>query len=552
MGYFTNNDGVWMDGDPPTKILDVRLDIIDVGQTSDGHCATIKWTTQRGTEFTKTVPLTLFGDRHKARDWLLSNAIMPAAGPDSFVAFGTDRLRKILAERDPTRISNSFGWRDDGAFILGRNEIRADTVHSARIDESMVQPAMTDGLMPKGSLDAWADATREFTGFHPQAFSLLASLAAPVLDIMQVSGCVLSVAGPANTGKTTAMNYAMSVWGLPGSLVIAADSTLNSRGAKLRCAKNIPIGIDDLSRHIREVNGLMYMVANGKEKSRATVTGAVRDGGEWCTVLYVTTNFPLLDLPRRELGEAERRRIVELVADKPFDRQAAVRLNNTMRENYGVAAIPYVQYLMRNREDVKKRGLAYWDEFSEMFQIPEANRFGSWLLAAASVAGDIATHLGLIKFDHRQAIDFVGKELSDHGHSIQVDTLSALHLDDMLVDYTRQNFHRLSVIKNDKFVQLPEDLEGILGCYDINGRTLRIKAAPLRAWMIEQGGIAGYDWRTWIKSHRFNFQAAKLHPHEGGVSRCLMYREFTHRLPVAINKEGKYGVLPKDPAPSPQ
>lgn len=550
MVFYTNKDGVWIEGDPPIRVLDVPFDILEVGQTSDGHNATVKWTTPRGTEFTRSVPLTLFGDRNKARDWLLSNAIMPSSGVDNFVAFGTDRLRKILAERDPTRISSAFGWRDDGAFILGRNEIRADTTHTARVDESMVQPSMIDGLAEKGSIDAWAEATRVFDGFHPQAFSLLASFAAPILDVMQVSGCVLSMAGPANTGKTTAMNYAMSVWGLPGSLVIAADSTLNSRGAKLRCAKNIPIGIDDLSRHIREVNGLMYMVANGKEKSRATVTGAVRDGGEWCTVLYVTTNFPLLDLPRRELGEAERRRIVELIANKPFDRQSAVHLNNTMRDNYGVAAVPFIQYLIRNREDVKKRGLAYWDELSELFHIPEANRFGSWLLAAASVAGDICAHLGLIKFDHRPVIDYVGKELSEHGHSIQVDSLDATHCDQLLFKYVRENFDRISVIKNDKFVQVPDDLDGILACVDINGRTLRAKAAQLRAWMIEQGGISSMDWRAWIRYHKFNFQTAKVHQHAGGATRCLMYREFTNRLPVAIDKDGKYGVLPKDPAPS--
>ena len=500
--WIISDDGIYEAGPEPRKILDVRIEFSDVGESSGGHTATVKWVTSGGRRHTRRLPLTLLGDKSKLRDWLYANAIIPTGPVESVMAYGRDKIRELLTQADPVSLSKSFGWRGESAFVLGNRDIQANSVSTSRLDDGIAFETI-DGLRPNGTLDAWAAGTEIFSNpdFKAHAFVILASLAVPILDIMSVQGCVLSLAGPAGTGKTSVMNYGLSAWGHPSALVIAPNSTLNARGAKLEQAKNIPIGIDDLSAHMREINGMMYMVANGRGKSRSNINGDVKEPGNFCTVMMITTNFPMMDLNKRELGEAERRRLIEMPVRTPMPRATAVKLNQVMQENYGVVALPYIQYLIRNRDIVKKRALSHWKNICDNSGIPDASRFGTWLLAAATTAGEIATELGLIRFDPSPVIEYTISELASHSEGIEPEIIGVDAVTEMALDYTIANQDKIHVKIGTKYFGNPLEPMDSLGVFIPEKRELRLRTKALRYHLVKECGISEMDWRQWAKQH---------------------------------------------------
>jgi len=493
------DDGIY-EAEGLRKILDVRLEFSDVGQSSDGHTATATWLTSGGRKNVRRLPLTMLGDKSKLRDWLYANAIIPTATVEAVMAYGKDKIRDLLTQSDPIALSKSFGWRSESAFVLGNREIHANSTNASRLDDGIPADTIAQ-LNPRGSIDQWIAATEilEHPGYRAHAFILLASLAAPILDIMGVQGCVLSLAGPAGTGKTSAMNFGLSVYGHPNALVIAPESTTNARSSKLSQAKNIPIGIDDLSAHMREINGMMYMVANGRAKSRSNMHGDVREAASFCTVMMITTNYPMMDLTRRELGEAERRRLVEIPIRVPMERPDVVRLNHTMQENYGVVALPYIQYLVRNRATIKDQALKSWQNICENTSIPDASRFGTWLLAAAETAGNIAQGLGIIKFDPAPVLKFAIAETDSHSESIEAEVLEVEEVDEMVFDYVMRHHDQISIKIGTKVYGHPGDSKEFLGSFLADKRELRLRTKPLRKYLVSKLGISTGDWRTWAR-----------------------------------------------------
>ena len=498
----------------PIPILDVPLRFIEVGQTASDSGATVQWTTSQGVKHTKLMPLTTIAEPASAKEWLLRNAIIPIGDVKHFMKYGTDALRDLLQNSDPTAIVDQFGWRGQDAFALGNRLITADGVLDGKIDNT-VPGTMVRALASKGSLDKWTAATAllDTDDYRMHAFAVLCALASPMLTVMDVQGCVLSLAGPANTGKTTAMNYGMSAYGAPSGLVFSPDSSQIARGIMLRCAGNLPVGLDDLSRRTRDVNGLMYMVANGQDKVRGRIDGSARDAGSWRTVMIVTTNYPLMDLDTQTLGEAERRRVIEVPVFKPLSREVAMELNRVMQENHGVAAEPILRYIIQHWSALRDKALAYWNELASDKDIPEANRFGIWLLTAAKIVGDIATELGAIRFDAGKTMAAAINAFKNHAAMVVESVITPTHIQELMAQFMTEHNSQLTRYRGGRFEnieQIDRSLK-IVGCIDFDNNVVRIPIATVKEYAAKHH-IPLSSLREWAKVFRVDSINKRISP----------------------------------------
>jgi hypothetical protein len=248
--------------DPPVQILNVPMYIARIGRVDGETVAAVTWRTRAGNWRAADMPLSTLSEPRAIRSWLLNQSIVGTwTDKEKFVAmYLTDYIQKMQETADPVTVASQFGWQNSTEFLLGAMKLSSTSMLNT-------------------------------PGYEAQAFTLLAGLAAPLMNIIEVPGAVLSLAGASGTGKSTVCKLALSVYGDPSSLMLSPDSTFVAKNAMMRTANNLPVGIDDLSgKHSKDLGGLMYMAANGKAKERGDVHGNLRKMDAWQTVLLISTN----------------------------------------------------------------------------------------------------------------------------------------------------------------------------------------------------------------------------------------------------------------------
>lgn len=128
------------------------------------------------------------------------------------------RVLRYLASSNPAtryRVAIQTGWTDAaGAFVLPTRTL-GGTSSSERIVFQPDRYSPTSGsVRAGGTLKGWqTDVAARCVGNPVLAFWLSASLAAPLLYILELEGGGFHLFGPTSKGKTTAEQVAASTWG---------------------------------------------------------------------------------------------------------------------------------------------------------------------------------------------------------------------------------------------------------------------------------------------------------------------------------------------------
>lgn len=271
--------------------------------------------------------------------------------------------------RLPMRIlSGQMGWQNHGelGFLCGE-------LHIPAIDESTdvttpsavaFQPAdvgnqaVVAGLKRKGSLPKWIDAVRSVSGLSRVMFTLYASFASVLIEILGASNFAVDIAGETSCGKTTALRLAASVWGNPdetssGSVVSSWDST--RVGVERRCdaLRNIPTILDDTktARDKPCIEQVLYEFVSGHGRIRGSEKGLAATG-TWKACLISSGESPLTAYSK---SGGTRARTLELWGSPFADSSPATaclvnELNFKILNNYGHAGPAFVEFLLANRE----------------------------------------------------------------------------------------------------------------------------------------------------------------------------------------------------------
>ncbi len=401
-----------------------HLEVVAVTRNADGE----DWgrllvvTDRDGRRHEWAMPMQMLaGEGAVYRECLLSLGLELAPG-----SFARKALHEYIATarpKDRARCVSRIGWHD-GVFIL------PDTTFGDTGGERVLLQTATGGnhaFRVSGSLEDWQDQIGRYcVGNTRLVFAVSAAFAAPLLYVAAAESGGFNLIGPSQTGKTTALRVAGSVWGGGGinGFIKTWRATANGLEGTAKDHCDVLLCLDEMSQvDGREAGEIAYMLANGEGKQRARRDGSGRPPAQWRSLFLSTGEIGLAD-KMAEAGKFARVGQEVRLADLPADAGARLGLFEALHDfpspdafarhlrdatgrYYGEPARAFLKQLtaveLNARADATTKSR---DRFMATHVPPDASgqvisvaaRFG--LIAAA---GELATEMGIVPWPEGEA-----------------------------------------------------------------------------------------------------------------------------------------------------
>lgn len=221
-------------------------------------------------------------------------------------------------------------------------------------------PNLVNALQPHGESDnmkenrnEWFKRFKKVRGQKILMFNFLtaSTLCAPIIGMIEtIDGFVCNVVGPTECGKSVAEAINGSIWGCPNSksgFVIGAKNTSNAFEIYADVLNCLPLTIDDYNK-LKEkekdaFKQVIYDIANGTGKGRATKDLGLRSMAFWTLNLIVTSEEPV----RERAGGGATNRLITCMADDkcPWTPDEITDMMQFFNTNYGHAGEEYIGIL---------------------------------------------------------------------------------------------------------------------------------------------------------------------------------------------------------------
>lgn len=251
---------------------------------------------------------------------------------------------------------------------------------------------------PHGSLKKWKSMVKKEVLGTPMEIILASALSATVIDFLhedyQVDNILLSLVGNSSSGKTTALNLAVSTGALPAlsgkSLMLSFIDTELSLVHKM--SSGFPVGIDEFTAvGNRDMTRLLYTLANGSERSRMNKKMDMMETNEFHTSVFMSSECSILSSAHQYEGLKARVLEFENISWTTSGGSADT-IKKVCLSNYGWAVPKMAEYLLEiDRDDLIRLCEEWGDDFSETIEnknaivIRMAKKIGV-ILATAQIA----------------------------------------------------------------------------------------------------------------------------------------------------------------------
>jgi hypothetical protein len=362
-----------------------------------------------------------------------------------------DNLRQLRAM---TNLYNGMGWKDDyRQFLLGNTLFRrADdgTVVRDQISlSSSHQRLGTELYREAGTLKDWTDFTALFekVKLNAHMFAVGLSLAAPLLKFTGLSGITVSFCGPSGSGKTLAQLVYQSVWGDPDKLHFTAKFTPNALYNRLGFYGNLPMSIDEATMiSEKEIGEFLYMVTQGRDKTRLTRAADERQTAQWGLPLLLSTNIPISNKlsASSTATDAQMMRLLELTVNKhplfSSGSNAGRKIYQFVTENYGTAGPVFLEHIMGlGADEVKRQIKEATDTFARRYggaTFSGEERFWETTIVLVDLALRMADKLGIIAFSPHLPVEWALSQTGITRQSLVDNTLDSYDILDLYLNET--------------------------------------------------------------------------------------------------------------------
>ena len=330
--------------------------------------------------------------------------------------------KELQVSQEVEMMRLQFGWADDDEkFILGNREIGASYVKYS--PPSKATRDIAHALRPVGSLDEWKEIINvyDMPGFEPHAFAVFSAFGAPLIKFMGIKGGIINlINNKSGTGKSTILQVMNSVWGHPDELMLQWKDTLNVKLHRMAVMCNLPLGVDEITKMSGDdFSDLAYSVTQGapRRRMKASSNEERESQGFWATMMVATSNSSMTDKLEalKSTSEGELMRLMQYKIDPTnnLDRASAKQVFGRLHSNYGLAGLPYAQYLVQNLEEVVDTALKVQARFDKAVNIDTRERFWSGMAGANLTGAVVAAKLGLHNINHKRVFDWAVAEVSD-------------------------------------------------------------------------------------------------------------------------------------------
>ena len=195
--------------------------------------------------------------------------------------------------------------------------------------------------------------------------------------------------------------------------------------------------------------------------------------------------------------KGEAMRVLEFCA-KPvegLDKQITDVLSAKIQNNYGHAALPYLQFIMQDIEGVKALFKTIQKKLDERCGFGPADRFHSVILADSITGLTIAKRVGLINFDIKAVVEWVVaavKDVKQNFNSMDTDAETTL------TNFIAENYNNILNINSTDDARSSKDvLDHIMipnttprfqyvARYECDIHMFYIMMPPLKAWCVKK------------------------------------------------------------------
>lgn len=363
-GYIVDDDGVWIEGGEQlaTRPIYVAGRGINItGKTA--RFVRLRWVDDLGDDG-KPVWQELVMDRSAAMDsrGLQRHAAAAGAPITSANALGLTRYLDAfetvnLATLPSVQVTPRMGWLPNGSFMVGAQCLGAQTAR-------LLEEHRAADWRQVGDLDGWLQAYSTFAQQPLMVLAVIASVAAPLLSVIDAQGFVIDWSGETSAGKTTALRAAASVWGSPdpeaaaGPLMSWKSASTAGPLAAAAFRHSLPLILDDTKEGKPEVVAqILYEVPSGRDKSRADRDGTELEPRTWRTVLLSSGEASILSFNKS--GGARARTIS--VTGSPMGSSTATNaaraehVKDLLNRNHGHLGWRTISELMSNADHYRDR-----------------------------------------------------------------------------------------------------------------------------------------------------------------------------------------------------
>ncbi len=407
------------------------------------------------------------------------------------------------------------------AFVLGDQVVTADEGTAGKEQIKFVHPDDGDAdwaekWHSRGEFAAWQKVVEPALKRPVVRFAVLASLATSLLNILNVDNFLVSLACTSGHGKTTVLQMAASVWGVPktrGGILKTWKTTEVGIERALGMLNGVPFIVDEttLARQAGvDVGSVGYMVVEGQTKSRGTLRGqAVAQ--RFATILITSGEASFVKMCRHQgiLARVAELRIEPFGPTSEDSRGMIETLNVGLEENYGTLGPEFVRYLIRNEEK--------WPQWKARYRELAAEECAALGPKAEGRAYRLAQSLAVIRltaelvqdaFDStkflsdpvpvlRNRINAVG-DVEDKFAALREKVLQAVHQNRARFPYrgelkrTPMEFDGAISEKGDVVFYLPESFKGIVEADD-DGLSVDsvLDEFAKRGWIVMEPAASG-------------------------------------------------------------
>ena len=292
------------------------------------------------------------------------NSITAPAVISYLTDFEAENAHRLVAIKSVSRM----GWLPDNSFILSNEHYSSNPDAEAY---SLTAPVgletVATGWTREGTWKEWLEAVELCQDFPLMMISIYAASAAPLLEILQVSGFVIDFSGETSGGKTTALRMAASVWGRPAESYPTAlyswDSTKVWIERTCGFLHNLPVILDETKRakHPNVIRDVIYDFCQGQGRGRGAPDGT-RHTVNWRSVLISSGEGAATSFSQ----DAGTRARVISIRGKPLGSNTAVggrvseEIQLILGTHFGHLGRKIVEYLVAHREQ--------WPIFRQRFE----------------------------------------------------------------------------------------------------------------------------------------------------------------------------------------
>lgn len=399
------------------------------------------------------IPLSVVLAKDKLRDTLAMHGVT-AIGKrqELLMVYLTRWVEELQTREQAQKARKQFGWTENyESFVIGEREIFED--HIKYSPPSNTTLPLIPHYTAQGSLGTWSQIVSHYAtpGLEAKALTLFLGFGNLLLGMTNVQGYWLSLYSQASgSGKTTALRAVASIFGAPRPILMRVADTDNMFWNRVGVHNNLPVLFDEITNMDPErASKMVYNITEGRAKGRLQAHSNVErnNHSHWCTGVMSSSNESLRDklTKNKLLPDGELMRMLEFFVpeDTSMSAKEADAYFGQLDHNYGHAIVPFVQYVMRNLGEVKRRVESARTKLAEAINMAGPERFWVTMGALAVVGGEIANELDLVNIPVPPVRDFFIAHLH---RSRRSNVQLKVEASDFLGDFLRRRVREMLII----------------------------------------------------------------------------------------------------------